>query len=415
MSALTNTFIRDLGNGLILRHSSPADGQKLAEFNSFIHGDDGPDDRIGQWARDLVEIPHPTFGPGDFTIVEEQASGRIVSSLNLISQTWTYDGIPFGVGRPELVGTLPGFRDQGLVRLQMEEVHKWSAERGEMAQAITGIPFYYRLFGYEMCVDLDGGRSGYEPNLPKLKDGEAELYRFRPAAEADIPFLGEVYAHASKRSLLYAARDEALWRLELNGRSKANIQRLEWEIIERVETGEPVGYIAHPGYAWGVYFPVLDYELKPGVSWLDVTPSVVRCMWDLGKTACENEGKTRQAFTFSLRGSHPVYEVMRDNLPRVRPPYCWYLRVPNLPVFLRHIAPVLEQRLENSLIPGFSGAVRISFYRSGLRLGFERGKLTMAEAWQPGPKEDEREKSRDRQCGKNSLGCARYKRPLWVG
>jgi hypothetical protein len=267
----------------------------------------------------------------------------------------------------------------------MEEVHQWSAERGEMAQAITGIPFYYRQFGYEMCVDLDGGRSGYEPNLPKLKDGEPEPYRFRPAAESDIPFLGEVYAQAAKRSLLYVARDEALWRYELNGRSEKSIWHLAWKIIERVDTGESVGYLAHPWYSWDITCPVVAYELKPGVSWLDVTPSVARHMWEVGKTICESEGKTRSAFLFALAGSHPVYEVMRDNLPRVRQPYCWYLRVPNLPGFIRHIAPVLEQRLENSLIPGFSGALRISFYRSGLRLGFERGKLTIAEAWQPGP------------------------------
>ena len=42
-----------------------------------------------------------------------------------------------------------------LSRIQFEEVHKWSAERGETVQAITGIPFYYRQFGYEMALDLD--------------------------------------------------------------------------------------------------------------------------------------------------------------------------------------------------------------------------------------------------------------------
>ena len=125
------------------------------------------------------------------------------------------------------------------------------------------------------------------------------------------------------------------------------------------------------------------YELKAGVSWLDVTPSVVRWLWDLGKTVCESEGKTRSAFTFALAGSHPVYEVMRDNLPRVREPYSWYMRVPDLPAFIKHIAPVLEQRLENSLIPGYSGEIKLSFYSKGLRLAFERGKLTVAEPWQP--------------------------------
>jgi len=380
------SFIRDLGDGLILRRSTPEDGQKLFEFNSFIHGEDGPDERVGQWARDLVEKPHPTFGAWDFAIVEEQASGRIVSSLNIIPQTWTYDGLPFKVGRPELVGTLPEFRKRGLVRLQMEEVHRWSSERGELVQAITGIPFYYRLFGYEMCIDLDGARSGFEMNLPKLAEGSIEPYRLRPAGLDDIPFLSEVYQYAAQRSLLYAVRDEALWQLELGGRSEKNVNRLVWQVIERATDGEAVGILAHPWFSWSVSCPAQVYELKPGVSWMAVTPSVVRWLWNLGESVCAGEDKVRSAFTFALSGSHPVYEVLRDSLPRVHEPYAWYMRVPDLPAFLRHITPVLEARLAASLIPGHTGQVKISFYSSGLLLTFENGKLVKIEAWQPDPK-----------------------------
>ena len=119
-------------------------------------------------------------------MVAEAETGRIVSSLNLISQTWTYEGIPFGVGRPELVGTLPEYRNRGLVRTQFDEIHKWSTERGELVQAITGIPYYYRLFGYEMALDLSGWRMGYEPNVPKLKAGEKEKFNIRLAVNNDL-------------------------------------------------------------------------------------------------------------------------------------------------------------------------------------------------------------------------------------
>jgi hypothetical protein len=383
LSTRQDSFIRDLGNGLILRRSTPTDAEKLSNFNAMIHGDDGIDDRIGQWTRDLLEKPHPTFGVNDFTIVEEPATGRIVSSLNLISQTWLYDGIPFGVGRPELVGTLPEFRNRGLVRIQFDEIHRWSAERGELAQAITGIPFYYRLFGYEMCVDLDGSRSGFETNLPKLADNTPEPYRLRLATEADIPFLSEVYNHASKRSLLYAARDTALWQLEFTGRSQKSLTRLVWNIIERATDDEAVGFLAHPWFSRKQSVPAVMYELKKGISWLDVTPSVVRWLWNLGKTICESEDKTRLAFTFAQDGSHPVYEILRDNLPLIREPYSWYMRVPDLPAFIKRIAPVLEERLANSLVPGYSGELKLNFYSTGLRLVFVNGKLTNVETWQP--------------------------------
>ena len=136
--------LQELGPGLILRQARLSDVDALASFNSQIQSDDGPtqpDMRVAAWTRDLMEGLHPTSQAGDFTVVEETASGQIVSSMCLISQTWQYDGIPFGVGRPELVGTLPQYRGRGLVRAQFEVIHHWSANRGEKLQAITGIPY----------------------------------------------------------------------------------------------------------------------------------------------------------------------------------------------------------------------------------------------------------------------------------
>lgn len=382
-------ILKELGNGLVLRRSTREDAEKIFAFNAMIHGEEGLDERIGQWSHDLVSKPHPTFGENDYTIIEETGTGRLVSSLNLISQVWTYDGIPFGVGRPELVGTLPEFRNRGLVRLQMEEVHRWSAERGQLVQAITGIPNYYRMYGYEMCVDLEGSRSGFEMNLPKLPDGKTEEpYRFRAATENDIPFLMEVSTVAAKRSLIYVERDELMWRYELTGRSDNSINRLAWNIIEKAEDGSAVGFIAHPFFSWGISVPAMMYELKPGISWMDVTPTVTRWLWELGRSICEAEGKTRSAFTFALAGSHPVYEIIRDSLPRIREPYSWYIRVPDLHPFINRIKPVLENRIENSLIPGLNGELKINFYKTGLLLGFENGKINRIDSWQPDTKNE---------------------------
>jgi len=103
-------LLRNLGDGLVLRRATRDDSAALADFNARIHSDvgwDQPDEHVAAWTHDLLERPHPTFAPGDFTLVEDTCAHRIVSSCNLISQTWTYSGVPFAVGRPELVGTLP--------------------------------------------------------------------------------------------------------------------------------------------------------------------------------------------------------------------------------------------------------------------------------------------------------------------
>jgi len=381
-------ILRNLGNGLILCRSRIDDAEALAEFNSHIQSDEGfdqPDLRVGAWVRDLLTRPHPTFRPDDFTLVVEAVTGKIISSMNLISQTWAYEGIPFGVGRPELVGTLPDYRKRGLVRLQFEEIHRWSTERGEIVQGITGIPFYYRLFGYELGLELDGGRLGFEAHLPKLKEGESEPFSIRPATEADIPFLMEVYAHACARQLITNVRDKATWNYDLTGQSVQNVDRLEYRILSIAGTKEPVGYIAHPWYNWNWGLVARYYELKPDISWLEVTPSVARYLWRIGDNYSNRYGKSevRTTYGFWFGSEHPSYDVFRKRVPFIRDPYAWYIRIPDLPKFLRHISPALERHIARSPIIGYTGEIKISFYRSGLQLVLEKGKLVTIEPWMP--------------------------------
>jgi hypothetical protein len=377
---------RELGDGLVLRRVKRKDIEALVAFNARIHGNietKEPDERVGVWTRDLLEKPHPSFEKRDFTVVEDTSTGMIVSSLALISQTWSYGGIPFGVGRPEIVGTDPKYRRRGLVRAQFEVIHQWSAERGQLVQAITGIPYYYRQFGYEMGLALGGGRLGYLPHVPELKEGENEPYVLRAATIKDIPFLAELYESASLRYLVNCIRDEVTWRYDIEGKSEQNVNRSEIQIIESDE-GVAVGFLVHPISNWGPTLALQQYEVKPGVSWAAVTPSVIRYMKATGEAYYERDkGRVFGAFGFWLGSDHPVYEVIPDKLPRVRQPYAYYIRVADLVGFISHIAPVLEERLEDSLLVGHSGELKISFYRDGLKLVFKAGSLVKVERWQP--------------------------------
>jgi hypothetical protein len=389
---LNQDTIRDLGNGLILRRSTPQDAEALMASHGDLHRDvsvDEPDVYVAAWTQDLMRGDHPTFGVGDFTIVEDTRTGAIVSSMCLISQTWSYGGVEFGVGQPELVGTHPDYRNRGLVRAQFDVIHEWSAERGERMQGITGIPYFYRQFGYEMAVTLGGSRVGYKPQVPKLKEGEEEPYRVRPATEDDLPFLAQVYEYGTRRYPLACVWDKALWRYELLGKSEKNVNRRALSLIETL-SGEPVGFLAHAPRLWQGRIGLSRYELKPGVSWLAVTPSVARFLWSLGeKLAAQDPKQEMERFAFWLGAEHPAYQVFRGRLPHESKPYAWYLRVPDLPGFLRHVAPALEQRLADSPLVGHSGELKLSFYRNGLRLVFEAGQLAQVEPWRPTPTEDE--------------------------
>ncbi len=379
-------IIRELPGGLVLRRSTMADAEPLAAFNALLHSDTNePDLRVAAWTRDLLNGCHPTFAPDDFTIVEDPRSGKIVSSMNLISQTWTYGGIPFKMGRPELVGTDPEYRCRGLVRAQFDVIHNWSRERGELLQGITGIPFYYRQFGYEMAVNLGGGRIGAAFNVPRLAQDQPEPFCIRPAAEKDLAFIAQVYREGFRRSLLASVWDEEMWRYELLGKSQTNVDRREVRIIE-TPAGERLGYLCHPFYAWGDLMAVTEFELKAGVPWHEVTPSVIRYIWQTGEEYTRRDNKTLAAFGFWLIEDHPAYQVALERLPLPRRRYAWYLRVPDLPAFLQHIAPVFEQRLAASPLSGYTGEIKLGFYRSGILVKFQGGKLAGIETWQPATK-----------------------------
>ncbi|GAC1645790.1 MAG: hypothetical protein NVS4B12_12150 [Ktedonobacteraceae bacterium] len=57
------------------------------------------------------------------------------------------------------------------------------------------------------------------------------------------------------------------------------------------------------------------------------------------------------------------------------------MRVHDVPAFLRHIAPTLERRLASSAAAAYTGELTLDFYRGGLHLVFDRGRITHIEPW----------------------------------
>lgn len=196
-------------------------------------------------------------------------------------------------------------------------------------------------------------------------------------------FSAQLYEQAMRRYLVAGAyRDEAMWRYELSGRSENSDSRAAIRVVETGE--EPVGYLAHRTRLWHSVLAAFAYELKPGVSWLAVTPSVVRYLIATGEHTLGQDAKDRcEGLAFELGSEHPAYHVMHEGLPHRRRPYAWYLRVADVPAFLRRVAPVLEQRLAESVAVGHTGDLKLSFYRSGVRLVFDGGRLTAVEPWAP--------------------------------
>ena len=372
--------LRDLGDGLILRQATVADTEAAAEFQARVHVNPGASgEPFGVWTRDLMTGALPGFGPGDFTLVEDTGTGAIVSMLNLIGQTWSYGGIEVPAGRIELVSTHPDYRRRGLVRAQMGAVHELSTARGERMQVISGIPWYYRQFGYEMAVEYGYGLACSWSGGPAPARGEMGSYTVRRAAGGDVPFVSRLYRAGMRRYLLSCMRDEELWRYELFGRSEDTYGLTEICVLETA-TGRPVGLLAHARELWFGDLNVVLYELASGTSWREVTPSVVRYLRGTGHQYAGREGsRPFRDVMFALSTEHPVYEILEKVTPHWERPRAWYVRIADIPGFIRHVAPVLEDHLADSDAAGYSGELSIGFIHFGIDLSFDNGRLAQVE------------------------------------
>ncbi len=370
----TFSLPRDLGDGLTLRWATPDDAEAVAQFNLAMHSDPpGEEKFLYYWTHDLMRGDHPTTKAGDFTVVTD-ADGRVISSLNLISQTWAYDGIPFAVGRPELVATLPEYRRRGLVREQMDVIHRKSAARGELVTAITGIPWYYRQFGYEMGLDLGGSRQLFWARPGNDEKVEPEPYRLRPATADDIPLLQELYVAHLGRSLITRLRSPEIWHYEMFVSHPESIFTKKLKITVTPDE-QVVGYVDYDPF--GTAILISELGVRPGHSWRAVGRFLVRHLRQEATVLNATRAADKQLtnLSFDLGQAHPIYEALEPDLEKQTRPYGWYVRVPDIPAFLRHITPALERQLAASVMAGHTGACQINLYRSRFVMVWEEGRL----------------------------------------
>lgn len=393
-------YRRALGDDLLLRWSTPADCDKVIEL--YWHGFGTPGEEHGfritaDWVRAMFTGKHPLISANDFAVVEHGPSGAIVSGAMLLRQPVRFGGIAISMGRPEMVATLPDYRNRGLVRAVFELLHARSEASGDLFQGITGIPYYYRQFGYEYAADLGSRYIIPIDRIPASAEGESEAYRLREAYPADIEQLVAISARES--SVVRRRRPS------------------EPAVPALVSTPFPAEYVRwQVNYDDGLFpeglytiFCILDREdqivgclrlqptrfdgsitvdalmLAAGSSFAQVLPSLMRAL--PSKEAAVWRSKADMApvsdVCFHITGSHPIYELLHKDLVRssAQRPYAWYLRVPNPAHFLAAVRPVLEARLAASPLAGYNGELLINCFRTGLRLRFENGKLLAVEAW----------------------------------
>ena len=373
--------LRDLGDGLILRQVTQADTNALAAFQTEnMHFPMGF--HIQEWLRG----DHPTSDINGFTLVEETKSGAIVSAACFLPQTLTYGGVSFAAGRAEAVATRPDFRRRGLVRAQFGELHRWAETQNQLLQMVEGATWLYRDFGYQLALDNfggmnSGGRTVFRRNLPSLNKKEKEPFLVRPATPEDLFFVRDLFTRRRRRYCLAAVKTEAVWEFLLRGGQTGYNKWYDLRVVEDANH-TLAAFVIHDPWGCG---RVLMYEVCDGVSWLAVTPAVLRAVFaECDRIAGADQGVFSDGVAFALAPGHPVFDIAVGWLtPNYDRHAQWGIRVPDVPALVKHIAPALETRLAASPVAGHTGAVRLNFYRTGLQIHIAGGHITRVEAWTP--------------------------------
>jgi GNAT superfamily N-acetyltransferase len=373
---------KNLNDHLILRSLSEGfqtDKDNLPQFYMNVFKEEDEDyELIGEWVKELISGHHQTVTADDtWVVVDSSKQDMIVSALFLIPQTWRYEDIELPVGRVEIVATHVDYRRRGLIRELIAVAHERSQSLGHIMQGITGIEHYYRRFGYAMAIDLGSGAQLPITSIPKLKADETTRFTLRPATNDDLPNIEKWDAYDRRDGGLSVIRD---WHYEINQRFPNTPIKLQVYIIESID-GEDVGFVAVHMDQFYRAIGVSRYIIGTRSSYYDTFDDVLRGIKAHADKfyATLPDDKYPIKLRFDNAVSPSVYALISttDNGLIRDLVYSWYIRVDDMPAFIKHITPVLESRLAGSSMNRFSGTFKVSFHKlHGICMTFKDGKIT---------------------------------------
>lgn len=339
-----------LEDGLVLRQATPADREKLIEFNRQIF-----DAVSGREVAYLLDELHPNFRVEDFLVVVDR-DARIVSTLCLIETVWQYGQTRLRLGQPEFVGTLAEYRGQGLVRLQFDILHRWMKERGLAFGLIGGINYYYRQFGYEYAVDahrwfmLTADQHAAQFIMPANVN-------VRPIIESDIPALRKLHEARNAGVDLVSVINESAWRWAVTAHRHPEVEIENWIALK---DGEPIGSAR-------IYGKPEDLEMSQFTGdELAATALVAK--------AFKLPGVAKIRFVTDRASLVGRWLSQFEPVPLRSP--SWYIRVNDPVLAIRQLAGEFERRIAVSPFAGLDREIELGCYRFGIQLIFEKGQLT---------------------------------------
>jgi hypothetical protein len=190
-----------------------------------------------------------------------------------------------------------------------------------------------------------------------------------------------------KRSLVACPRPAWLWKHLLTGYSADSHENRPYRVIETTD-GRPMGYVGPGSRIERQSYLIGELALTAGQTWRTVAPTILRALVVIAKDEAATQGKEVNSKLFNFGPDHPLLQAVSELDSTTRRPYAWYVRVADVPAFVRRVAPALATRLADSPMCGQTGEVKISEFKGGFRFVFERGRLVASELWKPADGEE---------------------------
>ncbi len=306
----------------------------------------------GMTANNLLRF-HPLRTLDEFQIVENTVTGEVVSTSCFFPWRLRFAGIELNVVQLEMIFTHPRYRQQGLVRQQIQRLHRLVEERGYDLVILWGIPYYYRQFGYSYCVEGLATQSLPAWRVPDpTAVGMPAVARvtLRAATLLDVPRLQDFFPRSVAGLDVYLDRSAAHWRYL--------IESAKFPLCLVEQAGKPVGYLMLVRNKRTAHI----FE-----SSLPDQPTALALLRNLKQDSDQILINWPPGTALSRLAADLGSVLTRCTQ--------WEFRLPSLPRFLTKIAPVLERRLAESEFRGITTDFVLNLFREACSIRIREGKV----------------------------------------
>lgn len=301
---------------------------------------------------------HAYAKPETTCIAVDKENGAVAAVEITAPIAWAYEGIPLKAQVLLLTGTHPDYRGMKVMPLIHGFLGEYFVENGYDLSFVDGIPWFYRRFGY-LPMELNGDKTDYDRHTMPNGKKTVENYVFKPFTESDIPFALELLRQKAEGKLFSFIHDERWLRMmtldyfEENSDLSTVICGADGEAL-----GVLLNYTKDCAASKGK-ISAAAYALKKGVSHFAVTPAVTEFMAREGDRQMGADGGCT---VINLPYDGFVSEVMADCMSRTHYANKTQCRLTDAAAFIRKIAPVIEKRIAESPICGYTKKVGVQLF-----------------------------------------------------